>query len=66
MTQDTRIWHQPQMLVPPPADHAQHRPSGRERLLVVEDDAEIASLIADMLTERGYEVLRVEIGRAHV
>ena len=63
MTQDTRIWHQPQMLVPPPADHAQHRPSGRERLLVVEDDAEIASLIADMLTERGYEVLRVGDGR---
>jgi two-component system OmpR family response regulator len=47
------------MLTPPLADHA-HR---RERLLVVEDDAEIAAMVADMLSERGYDVMRAADGR---
>lgn len=38
-------------------------PARRDRILVVEDDADIAALIAAMLTERGFEVLRAGDGR---
>ena len=34
-------------------------------ILVVDDDADVANVISDMLTTRGYMVL-TEIGRAHV
>jgi two-component system, OmpR family, response regulator len=47
------------MIAPPPAEHT-HR---QERLLVVEDDPEISAMVADMLTGRGYEVLRAGDGR---
>ncbi len=58
MTAPVGIWHQARMIAPPPAQTAPRR----QRLLVVEDDAEIASMIADMLGERGYEVLRLTDG----
>jgi two-component system OmpR family response regulator len=47
-------------MIAPPATHS-HR---HQRLLVVEDDPDIASLIADMLGERGYEVLVAGDGSA--
>ena len=59
MTAPLGIWHETRMITPPPAEHAIRR----ERLLIVEDDAEIAAMVADMLSERGYEVLRVGDGR---
>ncbi len=58
MTLRLGIWHEPRMISPPPASQL-HR---RQRLLVVEDDEDISTLIADMLTERGYEVLRAGDG----
>lgn len=59
LTTPTGIWHQPRMITPPPAE----APQRRERLLVVEDDAEICAMVCDMLAERGYEVLRAGDGR---
>ena len=38
-------------------------PTKKDRILVVEDDAEIAQLVATMLTERGYDVFRAPDGR---
>lgn len=58
MTLRLGIWHEPRMISPPPAGQS-HR---RQRLLVVEDDEDISTLIADMLAERGYEVLRAGDG----
>jgi len=58
MTARLGIWHEPRVIAPPPAS----RTLRRQRLLVVEDDAEISALIADMLNERGYDVMRAADG----
>jgi two-component system OmpR family response regulator len=46
-------------MLAPPSANLSHR---RQRLLVVEDDADISLLIADMLEERGYDVVRTTDG----
>ncbi len=57
MTEPLRIWHDVPMGSPSAA------PIQRERLLVVEDDPDIRTMVAGMLAERGYDVLHAGDGR---